>query len=429
MSTSARAGEPVRERPPLVRPVRDRWGGGVASGVAVHLGQPVARVRWAFVVLALFAGAGALAYLLLWALVPSAGPVPSPTRAGAGPTQPAPLSSTGTHWRDQAPQLLVGSGLVAVGAALLAQRAGVDVNPVTVAALVVIVCGVLLAWGQLDAGERSRWLASAGGDTRPGLVRLAAGVALGVLGVVLLVSGQVDARALRTGVLAAGAVLVGVALLVAPWVLRLGRELVAERSARIREAERAEIAAHLHDSVLQTLALIQRRSGDAAEVARLARGQERQLREWLYGGRPGEDGEATGLTAAVRSAVADVEDAYGVPVDVVTVGDAPLDDDRQALVLALREAVLNAVRHGAPPVSVYVGAEPERAEAFVRDHGPGVDLEQVPRDRLGIRESVIGRMERHGGRAVVRAAPGGGTEVALTLGARESASEGEGGAQ
>jgi signal transduction histidine kinase/phage shock protein PspC (stress-responsive transcriptional regulator) len=424
------------ERPPLVRPVADRWIGGVAAGVARHLEQPVTRVRWAFVVLTLLGGAGALAYLLLWALVPSVGGVaasPSRRGAGSGAQERPPAaedSSAALQWRAQGPQLMLGAGLLAVGIALLAQRAGMAVSPVTVAAVVVLTGGVMLAWGQLDAAERSRWLASAGGDTRPGLIRLGAGVALAVVGIVLLVSGQVDARAVRSAVVAAGAVLLGVGLLVAPWVLRLGRELVAERSARIRETERAEIAAHLHDSVLQTLALIQRRSGDPAEVNRLARAQERQLREWLYSSpAEGEDGDAAaGLTSAVRAAVADVEDLHAVAVDVVTVGDARLDGDTRAVVLALREAVLNAVRHGAPPVSVYVEAEPGRVEAFVRDHGAGVDVDEIPADRLGVRESVLGRMERHGGRAVLRRAPGGGTEVALSLGVLDRVGNGgEGG--
>jgi signal transduction histidine kinase/phage shock protein PspC (stress-responsive transcriptional regulator) len=414
--------------------VRDRWIGGVAAGLAVHLEQPVQRVRWAFAILTLIFGAGALAYVLLWMLVPPAAVSPTSTlRPGrprtrdtqADTRQPeaaGPASRASFSWSEHGPQVGIGAGLVAVGISAIARRAGADVNPVTVAAITVILAGVLIAWRQLDAAERHRWLATAGGDTRAGLIRLAAGVVVAVFGIVLLVSGQVDPVALRAGVLAAGAVLVGVGLLVAPWLLRLGRELVAERSARIRETERAEIAAHLHDSVLQTLALIQRRSTDSAEVTRLARGQERELRQWLYtsGERQRPDGESAGLAAAVQDAVAEVEDAYGVPVDVVAVGDADLDADTHALVLALREAVLNAVRHGAPPVSVYLEAGAGGIEAFVRDHGTGVDLEQVPADRMGLRESVIGRMGRHGGRAGVRKVPGGGTEVALSLAANGS---------
>ncbi|HEX5512230.1 MAG TPA: PspC domain-containing protein [Actinomycetales bacterium] len=415
-------------RPPLVRPVRDRLIGGVAAGLAAHLEQPVQRVRWAFAILTLIFGAGAMAYVLLWMLVPPAAPVsaagPTPARGRTRGTEAdtrqreaaGPTSRVAFSWSEHGPQVGIGAGLAAVGISALARRAGADVNPVTVAAITVIFAGVLIAWRQLDAAERHRWLATAGGDTRAGVVRLAAGVVVAVFGIVLLVSGQVDPVALRAGVLAAGAVLVGVGLLVAPWLLRLGRELVAERSARIRETERAEIAAHLHDSVLQTLALIQRRSTDPAEVSRLARGQERELRQWLYasGERQRPEGESGGLAAAVRDAVAEVEDTYGVPVDVVAVGDADLDADTHALVLALREAVLNAVRHGAPPVSVYLEAG-AGVEAFVRDHGSGVDLDQVPTDRMGLRESVIGRMARHGGRASVRKVPAGGTEVALSL--------------
>ena len=410
-TTTARAG-----RPPLTRPLRDRVLGGVAAGLAEHLGVPLRWVRLGLVAVAVATGGAAvLGYLLLWALVPPSGPaqVRAPG-AAAGPPQ--------LRWRDlraseQLPQLAAGVALLSVGGSLLAQRAGLDVDPVTTIAVAVLVCGVGLAWGQLDTAERSRWLSTAGGDTGPGLVRLVAGLVLAAVGIVLLVTGQVDAGALRAGVFAAAAVLAGVALLLAPWWLRLWRDLVAERSARIRATERAEIAAHLHDSVLQTLSLIQRRSGDPVEVSRLARSQERQLRSWLYSAGEQADGDAPTLTDAVRSAVAEVEDAHGGVVEVVAVGDAPLDDDRRALVLALREAVLNAVRHGAPPVSVYVEVSRDAVEAFVRDHGTGVEVDAVPADRLGIRESVIGRMERHGGTATVRRAPAGGTEVALRLGA------------
>ena len=407
----------TRPRPRLTRPVRGRVLGGVAAGLADQLGAPPRWVRVALVAVAVgTGGAGVLGYLLLWALVPSAGPAPTT------PGRPAAEARSGLRWDElrqsqQLPQLAGGVALLSVGGSLLGQRAGLDVGPVTTTAVAVLVCGVGLAWGQLDTTERTRWLSSAGGDTAPGLVRLGLGFALALVGIVLLVTGQVDAAALRAGVLAAAAVLAGAALLLAPWWLRLWRDLVAERSARIRATERAEIAAHLHDSVLQTLSLIQRRSADPLEVSRLARAQERQLRTWLYAtGQDAVVDEAPTLADAVRVAVAEIEDSHGAAVEVVAVGDGLLDDGRRALVLALREAVLNAVRHGAPPVSVYVEASDDGVEAFVRDHGAGVDIEGVPADRLGIRESVVGRMERHGGLATVRRAPGGGTEVALRLG-------------
>ena len=314
-----------------------------------------------------------------------------------------------------------------MGAALLADRAGLGVDPGSVVAVVVVLTGVALTWSRLDERERGRWLSTAGGDSRGGLARIATGLVLTSAGLVLLVTGRVDAAALTGAVTAAAAVLAGAALLLAPWVLRLVDDLRRERIARIRATERSEIAAHLHDSVLQTLALIQRRSADGAEVARLARAQERELRAWLYAGADGggREPEALTLAQAVREVVAEVEDAHAVPVDVVAVGDVPLDADVRALVHATREAVLNAVRHAAPPVSVYLEAGPHEVSAYVRDHGAGLDLDAVPADRLGVRESVLGRMARHGGSATVRRPPGGGTEVALTLARRGAQAVGE----
>ena len=176
------------------------------------------------------------------------------------------------------------------------------------------------------------------------------------------------------------------------------------------------MAAHLHDSVLQTLALMQKRAGDPREVAALARRQERELRTWLNAGSRRERGAS--LAAALEAAVAKIEDAHGVPVEVVAVGDRALDEHARALVAATREAVLNAVKFAPDAaISVYAEVRGGRAEVFVRDRGPGFDLDAVPADRRGLRESVIGRMERHGGRAEIHTRPGEGTEVELVIGA------------
>jgi signal transduction histidine kinase len=222
--------------------------------------------------------------------------------------------------------------------------------------------------------------------------------------------------AARDVVLAVVVVVVGLTIILAPWWLRLVRGLDAERAERIRSQERAELAAHLHDSVLQTLALMQKRAQDPREVAALARRQERELRSWLNapGGRRGEPDAS--LATALEDAVAEVEDAHGVPVEVVAVGDRPLDARGAALVAAAREAVLNAVKFAPDaPISVYAEVDGDRVEVFVRDRGPGFDLAAVPADRRGLRESVLGRMERHGGRAEVHTLPGAGTEVELVL--------------
>ena len=216
----------------------------------------------------------------------------------------------------------------------------------------------------------------------------------------------------RAGLLSTVVVVVGLALLSSPWWFALTADLREERRRRIRSQERAEVAAHLHDSVLQTLALIQRAAGSPEEVARLARSQERELRGWLYGSRAGEGT----LSAALASIAEDVEQAHRVPVEVVAVGDAALDERLSALVAATREAVVNAARHaGAPVVDVYAEVEPALVSVFVRDRGAGFDPAAVPADRHGLAGSVVGRMERHGGSARVRSAPGAGTEVQLEL--------------
>ncbi len=204
--------------------------------------------------------------------------------------------------------------------------------------------------------------------------------------------------AARDVIVAVIVVLVVLGIIFAPWVVRLVRSLGAERSERIRSQERAELAAHLHDSVLQTLALVQRNSDNPREVAALARSQERELRDWLSG--RSEDEVAGRVARALEDAAAEVERAHGVPVEVVTVGDRDLDPAAEALVAAAREAMVNAAKFGGGhPVDVYAEAGAQRTQVFVRDRGPGFDPDDIPADRRGVRESILGRMERHGGQA------------------------------
>ena len=207
--------------------------------------------------------------------------------------------------------------------------------------------------------------------------------------------------------------ILGLALVVGPWALRLVNDLGAERAERVRTQERADMAAHLHDSVLQTLALIQKNSGDATTVARLARAQERDLRTWLFEGEATDD---TTLAGALRDVAASVEETHPVVVDVVTVGDSADSEAVRTVANATREAVVNAARHaGVPRVDVYAEATPDAVEVFVRDRGAGFDLDAVAADRHGVRSSIIDRMSRHGGSAEVRTSPGAGTEVRLHM--------------
>ncbi len=198
----------------------------------------------------------------------------------------------------------------------------------------------------------------------------------------------------------------------APWWIGLVTQLSDERRERIRSQERADIAAHLHDSVLQTLALIQRNADSPREVTRLARGQERELRDLLYGTR-----EASGqLADGLRAAAAEVEDAYAITIDVVVVGDLALNEGLAAACAAAREAMVNAAKHAdVTEVTVYAEVEPEQVSVFVRDRGLGFDFDSIADDRHGIRNSILGRVERYGGTATVLSATGAGTDVHITM--------------
>ncbi|MBC8093473.1 MAG: ATP-binding protein, partial [Pseudonocardia sp.] len=268
--------------------------------------------------------------------------------------------------------------------------------------------------------QRRRWTRSGtaiGGRTA--ILRTLAGVLFVAAGIAVFLVGNLQLGQVQFALLAVLATLVGVGVLTVPWWVRLVRELTEERRERIVETERAEIAAHLHDSVLQTLALIQRQSDQPREVQRLARGQERELRNWLYGaggyGRTAALDE--GLTDALATAAAEVEDTYAVTVKPVVVGgDRTLDDRLRALVLAGREAMVNAAKHaGVDEVSVYCEVEDDEVHLFVRDRGRGFDPDDVPGDRHGLADSVHARMARHGGTVRLRSTPGEGTEVHLLV--------------
>ncbi|GAA2021246.1 ATP-binding protein [Terrabacter terrae] len=397
-------------RPPLVRHRQGRVIAGVAAGLADHLGLPVVAVRAALVLTSIPFGAGLAVYVFLWATMREIGDVdpavtPAAPKAASRPHVDLAGFRTWLRSGNQAVVItLLGVAALAVAGALWLGSAGIGVHVEVVLPVVAIVIGAIFFWSQLDDTDTL-------GARRPvRWVWLVVGLGLTTLGLVGLLVRGTDLTELWQVAGAVLAALVGVAVLSAPWILRLWSTLRLEQAARIRATERADIAAHLHDSVLQTLALIQRQAGDAAAVARLARAQERQLRSYLYD----EDARAGTLGAALTAAMGEVEDLHGVPVQLVVTGDRPMDEHLDALVKAVREAAWNAVRHASPPVSTYVEVGPDAVEAFVRDHGAGFDPDTVPDDRAGVRESIIGRMERHGGTARIRRRADG-TEVELRL--------------
>lgn len=405
--------------PRLVRSPDERVVAGVAAGVAVHLHVRVTWVRLAFVVLGVLAGAGIVGYALLWIFVPQGSP---------GTAEPRPASPAE---RRQA------IGIAAIGVALLILAASLGVGRwigYLVGPIGIVAVGGAFIWREADDTRRARWRRTAAGivsPTRGTLWRVVGGVVLVVGGLTVFAVGQLDFAAARSALIAVLLTLVGVAVITVPWWIRLVRDLGDERRERVRERERAEIAAHLHDSVLQTLALIQRQSGDAREVQRLARGQERELRTWLYGpagyaaaggsGASGAGGAARAdpaatFAASLAAAAGEVEDTYNVSVAPVVVGDAPVDEHLAALVAAAREAMVNAAKHaGVGEISVYAEIEHGTASVFVRDRGVGFEPAAVGADRRGVAQSIRGRMDRHGGSAQIRSAPGQGTEVVLTM--------------
>jgi signal transduction histidine kinase len=298
------------------------------------------------------------------------------------------------------------------------QAVGLDVRASLLVPLLLVAAGAVVVWSDLDAAGRARALDGAGSGQR-GIVwlRIGLGVTLAIIGLTVIATRGSSPSVVVDSLLASLAVLLGLIIIAAPWALRLWTNARQEQEAAARANERADIAAHLHDSVLQTLALIQRRASDPAAVTTLARSQERELRSWLYGASVGHDET---LAAAIASGSHEVEDLTSVPVELVVTGDRPMEEHGVALARALREALLNATRHGQPPVTAYVEIGPGGVEAFVRDRGTGFDLDAVPEDRLGVRQSILGRMERHGGSARVRRREDG-TEVELTLPALEGA--------
>ncbi|SDL49246.1 ATP-binding protein [Arthrobacter sp. ok362] len=425
-------------RPPLVRS-SDRVIAGVCAGLANHLGWPVRMVRIGMVVAALAGGAGVAFYAWLWIMVPTADEsarrnarrpaspiapaVSSPAAPGAAgvPGDPGTLGAPGTptpgSWWSKVPgmpfgkEILLGAGLLLAAGILIARLLGVDVPLGTLIPVAAILGGAAIAWMQLDETRRAGLVDKTKADQAGGWARLAAGLALVVAGVLVMVSGSGSWEQTWLALLASVAVLGGVALVLLPWGLKFWRDLETERAGRVRATERAEIAAHLHDSVLQTLALIQRRAGNEHDVIRLARAQERELRGWLYRDADKESGQ---LSVGIKAAAAEVEDALGHAVEVVSVGDCVMTQRHEALVQAAREAMLNAARHGGGAVSVYLEVTDSAAEVFVKDRGPGFDPDSVPPDRLGVRESIVGRMNRHGGTAAISSSPDG-TEVRLRL--------------
>jgi signal transduction histidine kinase len=421
MTQQRRRRDPLRlHQPPngqLRRDPAGRIAGGVAAGLAAWKGYNVTTVRIVFVLIAVVtSGTGVALYMGAWLFLPAA--------------SQADNSQTGT---DDDVSIAAKSREDALGIALAVGLAVL----LTVVLLfedtwlaswawpqVFSVAALTLIWRNAPPDEQSSLrrmvepLEAAAGGPRSGGSRTRFSTARMVLAAILLITGvsllATDRKeiALLRPLGAVALVIAAIVLLLGPWWLRIGRDLVDERQARVRLEERAEVASRVHDSVLQTLALIQRQAEDPQKVIALARVQERELRDVLFGGAKAADS----LASALRDVQQDVEARYGVQVEMVTVGDCPLTDPLAGLVAAVREATVNAAKwSGAGVISLFAEVESGSVQVVVRDRGKGFDPDSVPADRKGVAESIRGRMTRFGGTAAVVSAVGEGTKVTLTM--------------
>ncbi|PRA10338.1 histidine kinase [Arthrobacter sp. MYb211] len=410
--------ERTEQRNQIVRS-ESRLIAGVCGGLAVHLGIPVNYLRIGFLGLTALGGAGVLLYAWLWVFTPSA----EESKAGAlrsrgtGPRtlaeemgrvqqgifSPREMSEKLSSWRET----LIGAALLLVALLALGQWLGLNIRWDLIWPSLGIIAGVLLAWLQVDGQHLD-------GDRKAKALvfgRLILGLLLAIGGLLAILSGSVSTSDLLGGMWAALAIITGAVVVLLPWGARLWRDYLSERSNRQAAAQRADFAAHLHDSVLQTLAVIQKRSDDPAAVRTLARVQERELRAWLY---EAEELDEKDVVVEIQAEADNVEKLLLRDVDVITVGNARGFDGQQALVAASREAMMNAAKHAEGTISVYVECSEQLIEVFIRDRGKGFDVGGIDKDRYGVRESIIGRMQRAGGQASIRSGETG-TEVELKM--------------
>jgi phage shock protein PspC (stress-responsive transcriptional regulator) len=379
-----------RTRALLVRSTDDRVISGLAAGLSAEIGVGAAYVRATFVLLAMTGGVGIAFYALGWIL-----------SSGTRPTRDVE--------RDLPGRKSAGLALMLLGAVFGLRAVGLWFGDTLVWSTGLVAFGIAAIW---DRSERSDSVSGvfSSSSTRG---RILLGALLMIGGLAIFAGSVESLRDLGPVVLAVAITAAGFMLVFGPWVLSLAGDLARERQDRIRSEERSEMAAHLHDSVLQTLALIQR-ADDPRKMTTLARTQERELRTWLYGQDRGVDGET--LAQALETAATRIEQAHDVPIEVVVVNDVPTTGKMEVIVQATAEAMNNAARHsGANRVSVYAEVVNDMVDVFVTDQGSGFDPVDLPEDRHGVRESIIGRMERHGGRAEIESEPGEGTEIHLEM--------------
>jgi signal transduction histidine kinase len=402
---------------PLVRPTeilrRERNGamiGGVAQGLASWLSIDVILIRAAFVIGASSAGVGLMVYFALWLRLE--------LEAGEPKTKAR---------MDTVSALSLGA--ITLGMTLIARRIGLALPARVLWPMLLGAAGVALVWPRvsdlavpdrerlLEEGPRAlgRTAAQFAGSSRSTVPRVIIGSVLVISGVSAFAVGDPSATAIRSTIVALVIMALGSACILGPWLVRLTTDLSEERVGLAKAQAREEFAAHLHDSVLQTLAIIQRRADDPRQVVALARRQERELRAWLFDGTQ-TLGEVDRLSVALELTAQEVESDHAVTIDVVSVGDVASSERVMTMVAAAREAMVNAAKHSnRTHIDIFSECGPDSIEVFIRDRGLGFDVATVPSDRRGISQSISARMERVGGRSTIRSTIGEGTEVELVL--------------
>ena len=378
---------------------------GLSAGLGDAMAIDTAYIRVGFILLTLAGGIGVVLYGLGWIITID--------RASDTPMPPLLASSGSENSR------AIGFQLILVGSLVFASTMDLALHPSILWPAGLVGLGVANVWAHGDSESR-QWLQGilpgtdgpARGSRRETLTRLSIGGAFVAIGLTLVLTSTEALREAGSVVLAVSITLIGLVLVLAPWIWGLWRQLTDERRERIRSEQKTEIAAHLHDSVLQTLALIQS-SSDPEQQAVLARIQERELRSWLFGS---DDQTDATLKVMMDAAAAEIEKTHKIVVEAVTVGDTEVNTDVASLVAAAREAMINSAKHsGERAISLFTEAGDDVVDVFVTDQGKGFEMASVGPDRIGIAESIKGRMQRHGGTATITSRPGEGTEVHLTL--------------
>lgn len=409
---------------PLLRPKKGRWFAGVCQGISLHIGVSVVWIRLITIALAFVYGAGIVGYVLLWIFIPAGDPLAQHVDVHQAPLSHGLTDTSSTQENDTEnleqmlvhapkPALFALAGIILIALAIIIN---ISANGNTfILPAVFALLGVSIAWLKFNAqqGQMKTMII--------GMCLIFTAFAIVIIQAAITVGSVPLGVALTSGL----GLLFCVIMALVPWIVSLIHNLSTERALKEREEERADMTAHLHDGVLQTLALIQMHVDEPQTVFTLARSQERELRNWLYQERTTPE---LSVSAGLQRVAGEIEDVHGVAIDVVSVGDAQPSTQTDALLDATRQALVNAVTHGSEPISVYCEANDQQVDVFVRDHGEGFDVERIPSGRLGIKESIIGRIERRGGSVHIVSRPQWGTEVRMhmPLAAMSGGNEGSG---